>query len=41
MTSFENIMKLSKNIKYRFDELKELNKNNSKFLKDNNKITIS
>ncbi len=35
MTSFENIMKLSKNIKYRFDELKELNKNNSKFLAQN------
>ena len=35
LTSFGNVMKLSKDIKYRFDELKELNKNNSKFLAQN------
>ena len=35
LTSFGNVMKLSKDIKYRFDELKELNKNNSKFLSEN------
>lgn len=34
-TSFDKVMNLSKDIKYRFDELKELHKKNSEFLSEN------